>query len=82
MDGNAKAPHGRNAGLQDRRAIRAEQSQQKYNDSAEFIQDCQQFEREAQHFLSVTPEPRVCVYRIASSVPLTNAKALRLKGWL
>ena len=39
MDGNAKAPHGRNGGLQERRTIRAEQSQPQYNNETELIQD-------------------------------------------
>ncbi len=80
MDGNAKAPHGRNAGLQERRTIRAEQSQPQYNNETELIQDLQQYSREVRQFSSVTPEPRVCVYRIAASIPFTNAAALRRTG--
>jgi len=45
-----------------------------YNNPAEIVQDCQQFERDVRHFASISLEPRVCVYGIPSSVPFA-------RGW-
>lgn len=74
MSSKAKASHG-NERLQDKRTIQAkEQSQPQYNHTTELIQDCQALERELQHFRSLTPERRVCVYGIPSSVPFS-------RGW-
>ncbi len=46
-----------------------------YTSPAEFIQDCQKFEREIKHYASLRVEPRACVYGIPSSVPFS-------RGWI
>ncbi len=80
MNEKSKTLHGQDAGFQGKRAILPEKSETQYNDKAELIQEGQQLERDVRHYRSVTPEPRVCVYRIASSVPFANAAALRKTG--
>ncbi|MCX6178153.1 MAG: hypothetical protein NT163_02080 [Chlorobiales bacterium] len=72
MNTNRKALHGQDARLQGKQIIRAEQSLPQYNNPAELIQDCQKLEREVAHYLTVTPERRVCVYGIPSSVPYSG----------
>lgn len=73
MDGNAKTPNWRDAEPQGKRTDRADQSQPQYKNKTALVQDCQRLEREVQHFRSVTPEPRVCVYGIPSSVPFSRS---------
>ena len=72
MRDKSKTLHGQNAGLQTGRINRADQSQPQYNSSTELIQDCQKFEREYRGYRDITPEPRVCVYGIPSSVPFSR----------
>ena len=74
MRDKSKTLHGRDAGLQGMQTIRAEYPQLQYNNPTELIQDCQKLEREVQHYRSVTPEPRACVYRISSSVPFSRGR--------
>ncbi len=80
MDRNRKAPQGRAMGpFQDERINRADQSQPQYTTLEQLDNDLQHYGRELQSLR--TPEPRVCVYRIAASVPFTNPEALRSRGW-
>ena len=83
MREKGKAPQGRAERLnRESGKFGTEQSHTQYTHIAELIQDCQQFEKEVKHFRSVTPEKRTCVYGIASSVPFTDAAALRGRGWI
>ena len=84
MDEKSKAPQGRTMGLKAKGADgRDQREHHQYNSSEELKQDAGRFSREYGHYRSVTPEPRVCVYRIASSVPFTNAAALRkTRRWI
>ena len=81
MGEKAKAPQGRAERLnREIGKFGAEQSQPQYTHIAEFLQDCQQFEKEVKHFRTVTHEKRTCVYGVAASVPNTDAAALRRTG--
>jgi hypothetical protein len=56
------------ARVQEGRKDRADQQPQ-YTTVQELCKDIETFGKELQHHRSVQPEPRVCVYGIASSVP-------------
>ncbi|MEI7695314.1 MAG: hypothetical protein WCI64_06685 [Chlorobium sp.] len=70
MNAKRKALHGQDAGLnREGRKDRADHSQPQYTTVQELCKDIETFGKELQHHRSVQPEPRVCVYGIASSVP-------------
>ncbi|MBZ4219409.1 MAG: hypothetical protein LAC69_04385 [Chlorobium sp.] len=67
--------------FQDERINRADQSQPQYTTLEQLDNDLQHYGRDLQTLRTL--ELRVCVYRIAKSVPLVDAKALRSTGrWL
>ena len=82
MREKSKTLHGQNAGFKDQERVDGRDQQEQYTNSADFIQDTNKYEREIHHYRSVTPEPRVAVYRIAASVPFVNHAALRSRGWI
>jgi len=82
MKNKSQTLHGRNAGFNGESGKFRSADQPQYNHIAEFIQDCQKFEREVKHFRSVTPEPRTMVYRVAASVPFVSHAALLKRGWI
>ena len=83
MRKKGKAPQGRAERLNNQGATdREDKSLPLYTNSSDFIQDTNKYEREIHHYRSVTPEPRVAVYRIAASVPFVSHAALRKRGWI
>ncbi len=81
MREESKTLHFAHAGFKDQgRTNQTDESLPLYTNSADFIQDCQQFAREVQQLRSVTPGSRVAVYRVAASVPFVSHAALRRTG--
>ena len=74
MDGKSKAPKVRAMGLKAKGADGRDQREHpKYNSFEELKQDTGKFSRDFGHFRSITPERRVCVYGIPSSVPYSRS---------
>ncbi|MEI6848181.1 MAG: hypothetical protein WCK32_09170 [Chlorobiaceae bacterium] len=73
MSDKQKASQGANpARPYQKRKDRADQPRQQYTNIPELVKELERFECEFLSYQGATPEPRVCVYGIASSIPYSR----------